>query len=167
MPNVRPIVNDMNKRERRLPLITAYFVISSLLFSTFAFGQTLTPSRVELSAKTELNAANYIIEVAASRDGGYETEAKEITRLLSAPNGKDPVLIDDQGYARDVVLGAVAYRLAMADSGKALYRINWNAMFGSSRDAAEVGAIVDRVIGHFASLKDQKIVYLDDIAAFS
>lgn len=72
-------------------------------------------------------------------------------------------MIDDQGYAREAVIQAVATRLAEGASGKRLYRVNWNAVVGAARDDKELGVIVDGILRYAVVSKGKMAIYLDDI----
>ncbi|MEO6051907.1 MAG: hypothetical protein ABIP78_11325, partial [Pyrinomonadaceae bacterium] len=116
------------KNERRYKVMT-YLMVWTLLFSTLAFGQDAGKSKTVTSAAAENIAplyANYLIEVPAGYDTseGYAKEAQTTAQVLSSKSGTNPVLIDNQGYVRDLVLQSVAARLARDPQGKKLFRVN-------------------------------------------
>ena len=109
-------------RDKRLPKVTAYVLVWTLLFSTLAFGQSATRPRIAAPAKsseTVRDFSAYLTEVPGAPSETYAREAWAISRIL-ASNTKHAVLIDDQGYAREAVLGAVASRLASDAKGRVL-----------------------------------------------
>src|SRR5437899_9557478 len=115
-------------------------LIGALLCSTLAFSQDVSRLRTAKDAATANESPidrGYLFDV--TQTAGYDTntsysrEAQLIARILSSNSKKNPVLIDNQGYARDAVLGAVASRLASDSQGKRLYRINWNAIRSEER----------------------------------
>src|SRR5437899_8098383 len=129
-------IEDMKCEE--VYFVTSYLVVFILLFPTKMFGQEI---RKPISAdRTTTQAiqpsvAGYLIEVAGSSGSqSFSREAKTIAHILSSPVTKNPVLIDDQGYARESVLEAVAARLARDPYGKRLFRVNWRALFGAISD---------------------------------
>src|SRR6476469_4352138 len=99
------------------PRVTTYLLIWTLLCSTMAFGQTAgktEPAKAAAPAATDaIWPPDFLLEVtgSASSDQTYKNEAQAITRILSSADLKNPVFIDDHGYARDLVLEAVAARL--------------------------------------------------------
>ena len=99
----------------------------TLLFSTFAFGQA-KPVDAATSLVSERSDVTdgYLIDVTAGYDltTSYRAETKMIVKTLSS-TAKSPVLIDDQGYARDLVVQSVA-----TTSRKALLESGWPALTG-------------------------------------
>src|SRR5204863_1699487 len=99
--------------------------------STLAFGQSPArtgPDKAVAPAAVDTAApADFLIEVlpSSSTDKTFKNEAQAIVRILSSKDLKNPVFIDQHGYARDMVLEAVAARLAGDPHGKKLYRVNW------------------------------------------
>ena len=132
---------------KRLPIVMTYLLVWTLLFSTLAFGQA-AEKRVSAdsapASEAGMSYERFLTEVEGTPASGqsYTREVQTIARVLSSST-KNPVLIDDQGYARETVLQAVATRLASGTSGKRLYRVNWNAVFGATRDEKELNIIVD------------------------
>ena len=167
-----PIEHTKNMRNKRLPIVTTYLLVWTLLFSTLAFGQAaVKPVSADrtLVSEVETSYAGYLMEVSGLPATGqsYTREIKTIARVLSSASAKSPVLIDDQGYARETVLQAVAERLANDPNGKRLYRVNWNAVFGATRDEKEFDVILDGILKYVAASKGKMAIYLDDIASFS
>ena len=66
-----------------------------------------------------------------------------------------------------MVLQSVAARLARDPMGKRLFRVNWNAIFSSTKDQAEFDAILTGILKYAEASKDKTVIYLDDIASFS
>ena len=149
-----------------------YLLVWTLLFSTLAFGQAaVKPVLADrtLAGDVETSYAAYLMEVSGSPATGqsYTREVQTIARVLSSVSAKNAVLIDDQGYARETVIQAVAARLEADPNGKRLYRVNWNAVFGTTRDESHLNTIVDGILKYVAASKGKMAIYLDDIASFS
>jgi len=157
------------KNERR-PKVIAYLLVSTLLFSTLAFGQEVSKTNANpASAVAEtVSYAGYLMEVTGTADlsGSYSNEAKAIELILSSRTDKNAVLIDEYGYARELVLQQVATQLANSNARKKLYRVNWNALFAKT-DQREFERTLDGVLKYIESAKDDVTVYLDDVASFS
>ena len=147
-------------------------LVGALLFPTLAFGQTSERTDVaETSAAEAMTSSysDYLIEITAGYNTGndYLKESQAITRILASSTDKNPVLIDNQGYARDMVLQAVAARLADASHGKKLYRVNWNALFSSDKDQNQIDTALAGILKYAEVSKKKTAIYLDDIASFS
>jgi len=140
--------------------ITTAALVWVMLSTALAFGQAAVktaPGTTAETARSENPFAAFLIEVAGTTaDNGYAKEADRVAALLAKKGGKNAVLIDDNGYARGMVVESAAAKLA-ARSDKRLYRINWNAVF----------ATIKGILGHIASVKETTAIYLDDIAGFS
>ena len=159
------------KNQRRNKVLT-YALVWTLLFSTLAFGQDASkaaPAKPDAAEIVTPSYADYLIEVAPGYDTSrtYDREAQAIARVLSSKTGTNPVLIDNHGYARDLVLQSVAARLARDPHGKRLFRVNWNAFLSSTKDQAEFDAILKGILTYVESTKGKTVIYLDDIASFS
>ncbi|MEQ1923781.1 MAG: S8 family serine peptidase, partial [Pyrinomonadaceae bacterium] len=157
-------------RVKLTPTVTAYVLIFTLLFSTLAFGQNAGKTD-KATANTEAGIASfaaYLTEVPASADvsQSYTREAASLTRILSLGDSKNAVLIDNQGYARDMVVNAVANRLS-AKGDKRLYRVNWNALFAISKDQAAFDRTLEGILKYATAQKGKMAIYIDDIAAFA
>ena len=149
-----------------------FIIVWALLFPTLIFGQQAgkaDASRTPAVKNTTSAFADYLIEVSAGYDTSqeYARESQAIARILSSNTAKSPILIDNQGYARDMVLQSVAGRLAARSNAKRLFRINWNALFSTGKDLAEIESTLNGIIKHVEASKGKKVIYLDDIASFS
>ncbi|MBK6723247.1 MAG: hypothetical protein IPG58_08205 [Acidobacteria bacterium] len=136
-----------------------------------AFGQEA--DRTVVSKATSAPAANslfakYLMEVGATADvsKSYGQQAAAITKVLSANAERNAVLIDNTGYARDLVLQSVAARLT-SKGGKRLYRVNWNALFTLAKDEAAFDRELKGILAYLEANKATTTIYLDDIASFS
>src|SRR3954465_5332562 len=111
----------------RTPIATAYLVIAALMLPTVSFAQDVRTSdagRPQTAASDKHSYNDLLIEVpTGSVEDTYKTEAQRIAQLL-AKEKKNVVLIDEHGYARDLVLGAAVTQLASLKSDKHIYRIN-------------------------------------------
>ena len=93
-------------KNNRRPIVMTYILVWTLLFSTLAFGQTtvkgVSTERTNVQ-DIEQTFANYLMEVAGTpaTEQIYSREVQTIARMLSSNNSKNPVLIDNQGYARE------------------------------------------------------------------
>ncbi|MEQ1916000.1 MAG: S8 family serine peptidase, partial [Gallionella sp.] len=143
-------------------------LIWTLIFSAFAFGQNVGKSDTAVKV-TEVGQAfaTFLTEIpaTAAASTGYAKESEAMASVLIATNSKSAVLIDDLGFAREMVLGAVAAKLA--SSGKRLVRINWNAIFAAAKDDKDLGRIINGVLSSSVANRDNTTIYLDDIASFS
>ena len=165
------IEHPNNMSDKSFPIIITYLLVCTLICSSLAFGQTAAkpiPADSSVSS-SKTSYAGYLMEVSDSPSGSlsYAREVQAIARVLSSASGKNAVLIDNQGYVRETVAQGVAARLARSPNGKKLYRVNWNAVFGATRDENEFGAIVDGILKYVAASKGKFAIYLDDIAGFS
>lgn len=150
----------------------ASLLIVTLLFSSLAFGQQ---SNRRASADTAVAAnantlfAEYLIEVTGSPETSksYSKEVASIAKVLTSPSAKNPVLIDEHGYARGMVVEGVAANLASDPNGKRLYRVNWNALFSGTHDQIEFEGLLQGILKYVAGSRDKMVIYLDDIASFS
>jgi hypothetical protein len=144
-----------------------------LLFSTLALGQNAgKPETAEAAATVTgeaMSPADFLIEVSpwSTGDQTYKKEAQTITRILSSNELKSPILIDEHGYARDLVLEAVAACLARDPQGKKLYRVNWNTLLATGKDEATLNATLAGILKYAEASKAKLTIYLDDIASFS
>ncbi|MGE3467785.1 MAG: hypothetical protein AB7J13_12715, partial [Pyrinomonadaceae bacterium] len=125
-------------RNKGLVKATAGLMAWMLLCSTLAFGQEAKRTAVpKATAQTAANSsyALYLMEVGATADvsKSYGQQAAAITKVLLSNTSRNPVLIDNSGYARDLVLQSVAARLSN-EGGKRLYRVNWNALYSLAKD---------------------------------
>ena len=159
------------RHEQRYKVMT-YLLVWTLLFSTLAFGQQSRRADAARTSSVEtetLSYPDYLLEISAGYDTGreYSKESQTIASLLSSNSAKSPILIDDQGYARDTVLQAVAARLAEISQGTKLFRINWNAVFSSDKGQAEIDATLNGIVKYAAASTGKTVIYLDDIASFS
>jgi len=124
--------------------------------------------RTESQAVDNIDYSAYLIEVPVTSvtNESYSREARAIAQVLTGKDNKNAVLIDNHGYIRDLVASDVAARLA--DGGaKRLYRVNWNALFGSIKDEAGMERMITGVLRYIESSRDRVAIYLDDIATFS
>ncbi len=151
--------------------VTVYLLIFMLLFPTLAFGQVIgDPNQTKATTAPETPSyAAYLIEVSATNDASetYGKEAQAIARVLSSNATKNAVLIDEHGYARELVLQSVAARLNGDGKGKTLFRVNWNALFGAAKDQDAVDRTLKGILDYVAASKGKIAIYLDDISSFS
>ena len=131
-------MKEFMKNEQRSKVMTS-LLVGALLFPTLTFGQSsrkADAARTSAVEKMTPSYSDYLIEINAGYNTGndYIKESQAITHLLTSNAGKNPVLIDDQGYARDMVLQSVAARLTESATGKRLFRINWGTLFSSDKD---------------------------------
>ena len=101
-------------------------LVWTLLFSTLAFGQAAVKpvsANPTSAGEVETSYAGYLMEVSGLPATGqsYTREVQTIARMLSSTSAKNPVLIDDQGYARETVLQAVAARLESDPNAAGFY----------------------------------------------
>ena len=151
--------------DKRLSKLAAGLMAWSMLFSTLAFGQTVSPAG-STAASRVTTGSDFLIEVAGTGNvsGAYSRESEAVARVLTSKAGKNAVLIDNQGYAREIVLQSVASRLA-ASNGKRLFRVNWNAVFSSGKDEAGFDRTLKGLLDYAAASKGKTAIYLDDIAS--
>ncbi len=161
-------IKEYMRNEKPYKVMT-YILVWTLLFSSLAFGQQSGKAdSPKISTVETPSFADYLIEVSAAYDTSQEfaRESQKIARILTSGT-KNPILIDNQGYARDMVLQSVANRLATLSQGKKLFRINWNALFSTGKDQAEINVILAGIIKYIDASKGKVVIYLDDIASFS
>ena len=155
-------------RNKRFPNVLGHLLIFTLLLSNMTWAQN-SPQRAPASGQTTgaINPTVYLAEVigAPTTNTSYAKEVRRIAATLSAAAGRNPVLIDDRGYARELVLDAVATQLAKSTAGTRLYRINWNAVF-AARDEKQLKAVIDSILRQ-ASSDPKMVIWLDDIASFA
>src|SRR5437764_3305032 len=136
-------------KNARQPQVMAYLLAWTLLMSTLAFGQDAGRLAAPQSSTAENGSMfeNYLIEVPSTYDSSeaYSKESQSITHVLVSPAAKSAVLIDNNGYARDLVLQSVANRLASDPQGKKLYKVNWNALFSVSKDQSQFNAVLEGI----------------------
>src|SRR5688500_14516347 len=94
--------------QKHSPPITAFLLAWALLLPTLGLGQSpgkTVSSSAAAVATDVVSYADYLIEVTGTRTGqSYAREAASIERVLSSTAAKNAVLIDNHGYARELVL---------------------------------------------------------------
>ena len=118
-------------------------IVQSILLGAIAFGQPSNRNTGVNGSRNEFPAAVYLYEVTPNGHAESVRISKRIADLLVTPNGKNAVLIDEHGHARDGVLQGVANRLNAGS--KRVYRVAWNALFSNIRDETALAAEFNRI----------------------
>lgn len=150
-------------RNENLKRAIVAVLLQSVVFTTMTFGQHVAKSAADTRGQIAASTASYLFEVTATADLTNERISRRIADLLAAPAGKNAVLIDEHGYARDGVLQGVANRLNAG--GKRVYRVDWNALYSNVRDEAALAVEFNRIAA-FVS-RQNAVLYVDDLAGFS
>ena len=151
------------------PIATGYLLIAALLLPTASFAQNVRTSDTKpVTAVTEKRSyIDFLTEVPTGNvDGTYRTEANRIAQLL-AKGTKNVVLIDEHGFARDLVLGAATTQLASLKSDKHIYRINWASLFGTVKNDAELDAAMKDIVAYAEGSHGNVVIWLDDLSNFT
>ncbi|MBA3354023.1 MAG: S8 family serine peptidase, partial [Blastocatellia bacterium] len=155
--------------KKLLNLIASGFAVISLAITSLGQTLDLTPAMPRPSSKIE--AANVLRNMSsllqAETADLYSTEVKKIASVLAKPSQKNPILIDQTGNDRELIVQAAASRLASQPPVKNIYTIDWTSIFSTATSDADVEGTVAAIISHASSSKGKVVLYLDDVSAFS
>ncbi|MDQ3817882.1 MAG: S8 family serine peptidase, partial [Acidobacteriota bacterium] len=119
--------------------------------SRYAFDLT------EMAGRGELTAAE-----------GNDTAIRRTIKVLAKSDRNNPVLIDESGADRKLVIEGVAIKMAsgrVPDSlrGKHLWELNFNALAAAAKSPAEVQSRLKSVLDEVAQSHGQVILFIDEL----
>ncbi|HEY2866433.1 MAG TPA: S8 family serine peptidase, partial [Pyrinomonadaceae bacterium] len=157
---------------RKTTIVLSSLLIHCLLLTSLAGGQMPAKSVVTgttVAGKT--NSSAFLIDESQFADPSnadlFQKEAFQIVKLLSSPAGKSPVLIDDDGSKRDLVVPTAAARFTARFPDRKLVKVDWNALYAAAKTEPQLDEAFRGILKTVEMSKGKLVLYLDDITSFS
>lgn len=149
---------------------------NALVCSLVLFSMPIAPlaqvrhSRIVPEVETN-RAASYLRDLAmsdiAEAEDLYSTETKKIAAVLGKDSKKSPILIDQTGNDRELIIRAAASRISSLSPGRRILAIEWTTLFSDSKSETEVDKAVAAILSQAEASRGKDVLYLEDVSIFS
>src|SRR5947209_6702802 len=100
--------------------------------------------------------------------GGYESKVQRTLRTLARNAKNNPVLVGEQGAARNIIVESVAQKIADGDApanllDKRLFSLNLQSLSSGARAYEEFKARFENVLSEVKSAKGRIILFIDGL----
>ena len=150
--------------------------ISTLVLSIVVFSLPIVPiaqmSRpVSYPVAGPIRTSEFLRDLAESavseNSDLFATQAKKIAGVIAKPAKRSPIVIDQTGNDRDLIMSAAAAKIRSIAPEKRVLSIDWTGVFEKARSENDVDAAVSAILLQAESSKGNDILYIDDVAIFS
>jgi hypothetical protein len=123
-------------------------LLSSLVLSIVTFSMPIVPIAqqigrpVSYSAAGPLRGSSFLHDLSEPTAGEnsdlYSTEAKKIAAVLAKETKKSPIVIDQTGNDRELIMSAAAAKISSVAPGRRVLSVDWTTLFETSKSEKDV-----------------------------
>ncbi len=148
-------------------------VLFSFVFSNFiiagAFDASATDRALNASVSTDLTQLGR--EGRLRQNPSFEKETAKLIEVLGNDGTRQPVIIDETGNYRDIVVEQLAIGIAAGNvpdalKDKTILKLETPVVFSNARSNAEATTVVNTVLDKALAAKGRTILFVDELTQF-